>query len=368
MEILAMSFRTPELALIVSCVAALGGSPLTGFAQSNPRQNPPPGNVAGQLANTPATNSAQFSQVPMPVPFYPTNPYVNYNGPIGGYLSGAADVIGAQGQFLTSTQQAYIQREQARQARIDTRRRNFDENLYERAKAPTLEDERERARIEQLRRSRNNPPITEIWSGRALNDLLQGIQQQFARKIDGPNVPLELSVLSHINVTGSQTGGSLGLLRQDGRLDWPFTLRAPQFKADREKLDQLAYKAYKQAATNSVDFDTIQGMTTAANSMMTQLQRDVNEISANDYIQAKRFLNQLNETITILQSPNVAKYVNQTWSARGNTVGELTREMTNQGLRFAPATVGDQAAYVALHSAMVAFFVPPDTPWDPLAK
>lgn len=363
-----MSFRTPKLALILCCVAALGAYPLACYAQSNPHQNPPPGNVAGQISNSPGPNSAQFSQVPIPAPYYPTNPYVNYNGPVGGYLSGAGDVINAQGQFLTSTQQAYGMREQTRQARIDTRRKNFDENLYERAMAPTPEDERERARIEQLRRSRNNPPITEIWSGKALNDLLQAIQQQFARRIGGPNVPVEPSLLSHINVTGSQTGGSLGLLRQDGRLDWPFTLRAPQFTADREKLDQLAYNAYKQAATNSVDFNTIQGMTAAANSMMTQLRRNVDEISANDYIQAKRFLNELNGTITILQDPNVAKYVNQTWSARGNTVGELTREMTNQGLRFAAATVGDQAAYVALHSAMVTYYVPPDKPWDPMAK
>src|SRR5260370_10967449 len=115
--------------------------------------------------------------------------------------------------------------EQTKQASIVTRRKNFDENLYERAKAPTLEDERERARMETLRRSRNDPPITEIWSGKALNDLLQGIQQQLARQVQGPTVPLDESILSHINVTGSQAGGSLGMLRRDGRLDWPVTFQ-----------------------------------------------------------------------------------------------------------------------------------------------
>jgi hypothetical protein len=311
---------------------------------------------------------AQFSAVPITTPVYATNPYVNYQGPVGGYLSGAGDVINAQGQFLTSTQQAYAMREQTRQARIDTRRKNFDETLYERAKAPTPEDERERARIEQLRRSRNNPPITEIWSGKALNDLLLAIQQQFSRKIEGPNVPLEESVVRHINVTGSQTGGSLGLLRQDGRLVWPFPLRASQFQAEREKLDQLAYLAYKQAGANAVDADTIRGMKRSVNALLAQLKQNVDTISANDYIGAKRFLNELNDTITILQDPNVANYVNQTWSARGNTVGELTREMTRQGLKFARATTADQAAYVALHSSMVAYYVPSDKPWDAQAK
>jgi hypothetical protein len=344
-----MSFRTPKLVLFLAAVAAWNGYALLGYAQSYP-----PG--------------AQFNSVPITSPVYATNPYVNYNGPVGGYLSGAADVINSQGQFMTSQQQAYLQREHVKQASVDTRRKTFDENLYERGKAPTLEDERERARIENLRRSRNDPPITEIWSGKALNDLLQNIQQQFVRKIEGPKVPVEPSILSHINVSGSQTGGSLGLLRQDGRLDWPFTLRTAQFKSERENLDQLTYKAYKQAGSGSVDVDTIQGMMSGVDSLTAQLKRNVADISAGDYIKAKRFLNELNDTITILQDPNVSKYVNQTWSARGNTVGALTQEMTRQGLRFARATTGDQAAYVALHSAMVEYVAPPDRSWDPLAK
>src|SRR5262249_5161236 len=151
-------------------------------------------------------------------------------------------------------------------------------------KAPTVEDERERARLENLRRSRNNPPVTEIWSGKALNDLLLAIQQQFNRNIKGPNVPLEPSVVKHINVSGSQTGGSLGLLRQDGKLEWPFTLRTSQFKSEREKLDQLAYAAYKQAGSNSVDADTVQAMTNAADALTDQLRRSVDSIPANDYI------------------------------------------------------------------------------------
>jgi hypothetical protein len=42
--------------------------------------------------------------------------------------------------------------------------------------------------------------------------------------------------------------------------------------------------------------------------------------------------------------------------------------MTRQGLKFARATTADQAAYVALHTGMVAYYVLPDAPWDPKAK
>src|SRR5207237_8198705 len=137
------------------------------------------------------------------------------------------------------------------------------------------EAERERARIENLRRRRNDPLITEIWSGKALNDLLTGIRQQFERRVEGPRVPLEPSVVSHINVTGSQTGGSLGLLRQDGHLDWPIALQAAQFQSDRDKLNDLAYQAYKQAGSSSVQADTIQGMSAAVDALTAQLKRHV---------------------------------------------------------------------------------------------
>src|SRR5690349_4711236 len=98
---LTMSLPTPKLALILSCVAAWDAYALFSHAQSYA-----PG--------------AQFSAVPIPTPVYPTNPYVEYKGPYGGYLSGAADVINSQGQFMTSQQQAYLTREQVKQASIGT--------------------------------------------------------------------------------------------------------------------------------------------------------------------------------------------------------------------------------------------------------
>jgi hypothetical protein len=364
-----MSLRTQELALILSCLAWSLGGPCDSSAQSNSGQKPQSDDPAGRITSFPPTTGAQFNQVPIATPAYPVNPYVGYNGLYGGYLSGAADVINASGNFLVANQQANQMKEQVLQAKIDTRRKNLDEYLYERAVTPTVEDDRERARIENLRRARNDPPVSEIWSGQALNDLLLGIQQQHSRGLEGPRVYVREDTLKHINVSGgTAAGGSIGLLRQDGRLTWPLALRREQFKSDKEKLDQLAKTAYKQAASGAVDADTIDAMTAAVDSLTTQLKQNIEEISSNDYIKAKHFLNEFKDTITALQDPNVSKYVNKKWSAEGNTVGELTRNMTSLGLKFARAVTGDEAAYTALHSAMVAYFVYPDKPWDPVAK
>ena len=53
--------------------------------------------------------------------------------------------------------------------------------------------------------------------------------------------------------------------------------------------------------------------------------------------------------------PGAARLLDGTYAATGGTVAELVLNMTSSGLRFAPATPGNEAPYFALHSALVAF-------------
>jgi hypothetical protein len=286
-------------------------------------------------------------------------------------LSGASDVISSQGQFMVSQQQAYLMKEQVMQARIDTRRKRFDENLYEREVGPTEEDERERARIESLRRSRNDPPVTEIWSGKALNDLLLAIQQQRAQSLKNPDVPLEEGILKHINVTsGADGNASLGVMRNEGQLQWPLTLRSSAYAATTKRIGDLAAQAYKQAAYGSVPADTIQSMSDAIDTLESQLKRHVAEVAPGDYMQAKRYLRDLEGATRVLSDPNVSKVVTRKLGSQGSTVNGLVTQMSREGLKFAAATRGDEAAYVAVHSAMVTYTAPPTSykTWDPLSK
>jgi hypothetical protein len=343
-------------------VLALVGALAAGEAMisGTPAQEPPPGQAAG---------SATFRSVPVAVPTYAANPYAAQSI-YPNYLSGAADVIDSQGQMMVSQQQAYMMKEQVRSAKIDNRRKALDESLYERAVTPTQEDERERQRIENVRRSRNDPPLTEIWSGQALNNLLLAIQQQLDARVPGPNVPLDPEMLRRINVTSGAGGSSLGLLRDGGRLRWPLALRASDFEAERTTVDESAAKAFKQAEYGSVDTDTILNMRNGVDKLQRQLRKEVAEITPNDYVASKRFLNELDNTVRGLQDANVANYAKGTWSARGRDVAELVQNMRQQGLKFAPAVQGEETAYTALHGAMVAYYAGPNVArsWDPLAK
>src|SRR5262249_36727935 len=77
---------------------------------------------------------------------WPFNSYfpVQTFGPIGNQLMGQAAVISASGDLITAQEQARILREQANQAKLDTRKQAFDLMLYERAMTPTFTEEMNR--------------------------------------------------------------------------------------------------------------------------------------------------------------------------------------------------------------------------------
>ena len=59
--------------------------------------------------------------------------------------------------------------------------------------------------------------------------------------------------------------------------------------------------------------------------------------------------------IEALSDANASKYLNNTWSAKGKNVAELVNFMKREGLWFAAATPGDEAAYNAMYLALRAF-------------
>ncbi len=299
---------------------------------------------------------------------YGTGVYAPYIDPLGGYTSGLADMMNAQGQVLKDIEEANLTHEQVRQARIDTRRKSFDEWLYEREMRPTVEDEREKQRIEMIRRSRNDAPQSEIFSGLALNTLLTAIQQMHAQRVEGPRVYIDPSTRQHLNLTSGATTGSVGLLRDGGKLQWPLPLRRAPFAADRQRLDELMPAAYKQAATGAVQADVLDGMITAVNNMYATIKRNIADITPTDYSRAKTYLHQIEGAIKGLQDPNVTNYVTRKWAVQADTIGDMVVQLSQQGLKFAPATPGDEAAYLAIHAGMVQYYSWPSRPWDPVAK
>src|SRR5262245_27789222 len=187
--------------------------------------------VLAALAD-PAAGWARFRRVVMPPtvvqpvvgPTFLPVPAYYFNA--GSYLHGAASVIDAESRYLMGVQGAKLLREQVRAARLDNRRRLFEQERYERANTPSPEEQREWRRQQALRRSWNDPPPTEIWSGKALNNLLGAVQDARSRYgYRGAAVPLEAEFVRRINVNSGTVRGSLGMFRQPEDLRWPVPLR-----------------------------------------------------------------------------------------------------------------------------------------------
>ncbi len=285
-------------------------------------------------------------------PYFPGD----FNQWAGGTLTGAANLVGAQGQLMVSQQQAFLQRENVRSAKIDNKRKAFDEYLYEKEHTPTAEEERQRAQQMYLSRARNSPPSVEIWNGSALNILLQDLRKNVG-KADPPSpqftMTLDPEMLKQINVTSGRGEGNVGILKDGGKLTWPDALSGPEYKDDREQISSLIDDSIKQATFNNrVDPGTVRQLQKDVDSMGRMLRKRVDETDVNSYIDAKQFLANLDSSITIFRQSDVGNYFNGKNTLKSRNVDELVKHMATNGLTFAPAVPGQESAYNALYQAM----------------
>ncbi len=274
-----------------------------------------------------------------------------------GYLVGSAAIMNAQGQLMLANQQAILKQQEVKRERLSNRRRVLDEWLYERAHTPTLEQLRQEGLALQLDRSRNDPPVTDVLSGQSLNSLLRNLVKLQGEGAKGAPVKLDPDVLKHINVAATPGGATPGLLRQGGKLNWPaglLQLSPPEeAKAARSRLDGLMAAAVSQAEKGAVDANILKGLATSGDDLRQLLRDNGANLASGLYLDAKRFLNDLDEALRVLRQPDAARFLNGYYAARGETVQELVQNMTNQGLWFAPAVAGDEPAYAALQRALV---------------
>jgi hypothetical protein len=292
-------------------------------------------------------------------------------GALGGGLSGsgvAVIPVGAAGGGTTTvaqkssgdtadtsdtadTARAALLLEQAVAERLANRRRAFDEFLYERDKAPTPEQD-------LLGRSRGNPSPAEVLSGQALNALLDDLRTPgtgaAAADLPNPRLPLDERGLRHINVTRGGPG-NVALLRDKGRVTWPAALEGAAFQEPRDRLAAEALGAVQEAGRDGrVDAVALRQMAADADRLRKLLRQNAGEFSFQPYSEAHKFLDQFDSALVALGQPDAAGYFNGAYDLKAQTVLGLVRQMTDRGLRFAPAAPGDEAAYSTLRDALAA--------------
>jgi hypothetical protein len=273
--------------------------------------------------------------------------------PYQGYMDGAANVTMANAQYQQTIQQAKLTREESRRSALQTRRATTEERQYELSLQPDPEKIRQEQMSRSLQRSRNNPPLVEIWSATALNDLLRAIQSAQSGGASARDVSLPPEVLQHINVTTGTTYGSIGLLRDNGKLSWPYVLQQSYFDDQCKRLDELLPQAVNEARSGRVSRQLLDNIRSTQKDLERSLDAHVADLTPSEFTEASRYVRELKDSIRVLQQSDVSKYFRSAWTPKGSTVGELVQQMTREGLRFAPAVSGDEPYYTSLHRALV---------------
>jgi hypothetical protein len=208
----------------------------------------------------------------------------------------------------------------------------------------------EQMKQDRLDRQLYHPPVTEIWAAEPLNALLVNLQTLETKGTTLPEIDIPDDVLPHANLTSGVSAGNVGVLKNDGTLNWPMALRRAEFKSTQDELGTLAKSLVAEVKAGNIDADSYRkalALVDEAKSKLLSMR-----LSAPEQIQGKRYLNDLTDAIKVLSQPDAASYFNKTYAAKGHTVKTLVEYMTKKGLKFAPAGPQDKVAYLALHRAL----------------
>jgi hypothetical protein len=302
------------------------------------------------LATFVASGLGQYPP-PAPYPYYPPPGYGGF-GP-GNVLNGQANVMNATGNLYVAQEQSKVEREAANQAKIETKRKAFDEMMYEKANTPTFTETQEKTDMMIVRRVLNHPTQAEITTGQAQNILLPYLDKLMRTGIQGPPVAIDQNSLKFLNVTVGKGGGNIGLLKNGGKLDWPIGCLGPTQKS----LDPLFPKLVYSASTGNLDVATYTKCSNGVQALQDEVKNKFmkDQLDGGMYLESKRYLDSLTSSLQMIRSPSANKLLNGDYAAVGRTVPELVYNMMSKGLMFAPATPGVEAPYYALQNALTSF-------------
>lgn len=276
----------------------------------------------------------------------------------GEVLKGAAEVMQAYGTVIISNEEARIMREQANQARIDTAKKRFEYELWLKANTPSFTDEQAKIAKTVLKRvqATNNP--NEISSGKSLNILLDDLRRTMGTNVPSSEaIPLGEDVLRHVNVTGLRSSSrNLGLLRNDGRFTWPPALQQLLPQNVREEIEVQAQAVVEMASNGKRPGSLLIDLQKSVDKTRDHLVAKINDVPTSQFIEAKRFLDDFDDARRALQAGDAVRYFEfQKWVSGGKSIQEVVEYLSGKGLSFAPAVLGDESAYQALHSALAAY-------------
>ncbi|HEY3789220.1 MAG TPA: hypothetical protein VGL71_10210, partial [Urbifossiella sp.] len=283
---------------------------------------------------------------------YPPTSY-NYGG-YGGYMSGGTGGAGAANRNFARAQQqaAYA----ARATPVPARNAIYDQWAYEKFDGIGLPgvkagEEAPAALIKAL----NGATEAEVASGESLNHIVVGIVAA-EKKGRANSAFLPPNLLNQVRFSGSPAAEAINLIRQVGKLQFPKAFDNEAFAEVRPALEKdLAAVAGPTVLGKAVDpakVAKLQADVAKARAILDPLTRN---LEFADATAARRFLNQLETTVSVLKGGNGSGLIDPRWATEGTSVADLVKHLIKNKLLFGPVPKGEEEAYLALHRGLAAY-------------
>jgi hypothetical protein len=191
-----------------------------------------------------------------------------------------------------------------------------------------------------------------IAAGDPLNHLLYAVVAADTRNAKLPSLYLRPDLLSQIRFGGSPAADALNLLRS-GRVQFPAAFDEPGMVGTREAIEkEFATILTAAKANRPVDGSAVARLAEAVKAAQDRLTPAIKDLTFEDAVAARRFLNQLEGAAKVLREPSTAGLLNSKWQTEGASVSDLTRFMARHKLLFGPAEKGDEETYTTLHRGL----------------
>jgi hypothetical protein len=263
-----------------------------------------------------------------------------------------ASLTSATGQYWNQIGQAQLTREQYRQSKYDTERKRIEFEMWYETVRPTAPRMLKAEQASDLDWARNYAQNTEIWSGRTLNVLLKSVFKS-PRPTSGPNIPLDTTALKGLNLTDGTTRANLSMTRDEGKINWPEALQAESYDEVRDRFSKTFEAASRQVnSTGPPSRAMMTSLRTDWKTMSDKLDDQVADLAPSRYIEARRLLNQLKETVNGLADPRLCKACHVDWRKNVRSVAGLVNYCLKNGLQFGPAVSGEEPSYTVTYYAL----------------
>src|SRR5262245_21291662 len=184
------------------------------------------------------------------------------------------------------------------------------------------------------------PDQWQITDGVTFNTLIPFVNDLATKGIMGPTIPLDPNYVKLLNVTVGTDGPKVAFLKEGQQLDWPFVLQGPK----QENLDTLVKHAALETANGKLQAKTYDAIFPLREDLRATNKKrwQKEEIATTPYLDGNHFLDKIETAVKSLAKPGAKRFLDGTYSAKGNTVPELAFNITNSGLKFAPCNPGDE--------------------------